>query len=91
MEFRPPPLGTLKHGTQLTEELAEQLADEAERGYDLKEGRRVGRPSLGEGVSPRVNFRITQALHERALERAQREGKTVSQIAREALEKYVRR
>jgi predicted HicB family RNase H-like nuclease len=38
-----------------------------------------------------VNFRITQALHERALKRAEREGTTVSQIAREALEKYVGR
>jgi hypothetical protein len=42
------PFGTLKDGTPLTEELAEKLADEAERGYDLSKGRRVGRPSLGE-------------------------------------------
>lgn len=85
------PLGTLKDGTPLSEEMADRLADEAERGYDLSKGRRVGRPSLGEGVSPRVNFRISEALHELALKRAKREGKTVSELAREALEKYVSR
>jgi len=92
MPRRTAALGNLKDGTPLTEELAEQLADEAERGYDLSQGRRVGRPSLGgsAGSSPRVNFRITDSLHQRALERAGREGKTVSELAREALEDYVK-
>jgi predicted HicB family RNase H-like nuclease len=40
-------------------------------------------------VSPRVNFRTSHALHERARRRAEDEGKTVSQVARDALEKYV--
>jgi hypothetical protein len=80
-----------KDGTVITEELAEQLPDEAEAGYELNTPARVGRKSLagGAGQSPRVNFRMTTALHERARERAEREGKTVSQLAREALEAYV--
>jgi predicted HicB family RNase H-like nuclease len=82
-------LGKLTDGTELTEQLADTLAEEAERGYDLDRARRVGRPSLDEGVSPRVNFRVTAALHDRALKRAEREGKTVSQLAREALEKHL--
>jgi predicted HicB family RNase H-like nuclease len=86
---KPKPLGTLKDGTVLTEELADELAEEAERGYDLSLGRRVGRPSLGRGQSPRINIRLTQQLHDRALERAQREGKTLSELAREALERHV--
>src|SRR6476620_2320065 len=49
--------------------------------------RRPGRPSLAEdGPSPSIAFRVPQALRERADEVALREGKTVSQLAREALE-----
>jgi predicted HicB family RNase H-like nuclease len=36
-----------------------------------------------------VNFRVTSALHERALQRAELEGQTLSELAREALEQYV--
>ena len=86
---RKPPV--TQSGAAITNELAEKLADEAEAGYDLSRGRPVGRPSLAgrAGPSPRVNFRTTPALHERAQRRARREGKTISQLAREALEKYV--
>lgn len=84
--------GKLKDGTVLTEEIADELADEAERGYDLSKGRRViGRPSLagGTGHSPRVNVRLTAELAERARARAESEGKTLSELAREAIEAYV--
>ena len=81
-----------KTGVPITDELADQLAREAEEGYDLSRGRRVGRKSLagGAGHSPRLNFRTTPELYERAAARAHREGKTVSQIAREALEKFIK-
>ena len=80
-----------KSGVPLTDELIEELAADAERGYDLSRARRVGRPSLGRagGVSPRVNVRMSPTLHARANRRAKREGKTLSEIAREALERYV--
>jgi hypothetical protein len=80
-----------KSGTIITEELAERLADEAEAGYDLSRGREVGRKSLsgGSGRSPRLNIRTPVDLYERAVAKAAREGKSVSQLAREALEKYV--
>jgi hypothetical protein len=81
-----------KSGVPITDELADRLAEEAESGYDLTLGRRVGRKSLagGSGQSPRLNFRTTHDLYERASARAEREGKTVSQLAREALERYVK-
>ena len=81
-----------KTGVPITDEIAEQLADEAEAGYDLTPSRRVGRKSLGgaDGVSPRVNFSMTAELQARAQARAEKEGKTISEIAREALEQYVR-
>lgn len=84
-------IATAKSGTPITEELAEQLAREAEAGYDLDDTRRVGRRSLagGAGRSPRVNFRLTPSLHRTVAARAEREGKSVSELAREALEAYV--
>jgi predicted HicB family RNase H-like nuclease len=84
-------IATTKQGTPITEELAEDLAREAEAGYDLSQSHRVGRKSLagGQGHSPRVNFRIRPELYEHATRRAQREGKTLSELAREALEQYV--
>lgn len=86
-----PTVGTSKAGTPITEELAEQLACEAEAGYDLRLGRRAGRRSLagGPGKSPRVNFRVEPALYAQAAERAEREDKSLSQLAREALELYL--
>lgn len=52
---------------------------------------RVGRPSLtGAGQrSPAVSFRVSTRTRELAEQRAAAEGKTVSQIAREALERYI--
>lgn len=85
-----PPAPLSKSGVPLTDELVDKLATEAERGYDLSRARRVGRPSLGSsGVSPRVNVRMSQELHALASQRAVREGKTLSQVARDALERYV--
>lgn len=73
---------------QLDEVGAAQLADEAERGYEVP-GR--GRPSLtgDAAVSPQVSFRLSPELRERAAQRAAAEGKTVSQLAREALERVL--
>lgn len=86
---RPP---RAKSGVPITDELAERLADEADAGYALTPAKRVGRKSLAgaEGESPRVNFRMTTELQERAQARAEQEGKTISQIARDALEEYVK-
>ena len=87
-----PKLPRAKSGAPITDELAERLADEAEAGYELSPAKRVGRKSLAgaDGTSPRVNFRMTTELQAQAEARAVREGKTISQIAREALEQYVK-
>ena len=86
------PIATTKQGTPITEELADEMAREAEAGYDLTRARRVGRRSLAgsTGRSPRLNFRVTRDLYDDATERAEREGKTLSELARDALEHYVR-
>ncbi len=87
-----PKLPRAKSGVPITDELAERLADEAEAGHELSPVKRVGRRSLAgaDGTSPRVNFRMTAELQARAEARAAKEGKTISEIAREALEQYVK-
>ena len=81
-----------KSGLEITPEIADELADEAERGYDLSKAKRrfVGRPSLsGNGTSPRMSFRITPELYLALEERAENEGRSVSDLAREAVARYV--
>jgi hypothetical protein len=81
-----------KSGLEVTPEIAEALADEAERGYDLSKAKRqfVGRPSLsGNGTSPRMSFRITPELYLAMEKRAEKEGRSVSDLAREAVARYV--
>jgi hypothetical protein len=77
-------------GSEITDEVAEKLADELESDTPVawKAKRPVGRPSLdGVGASPRVTFRLPKELYGAASERALAEGTTVSALAREALEK----
>jgi predicted HicB family RNase H-like nuclease len=73
----------LPDGTRLTQDVAEAIVDDVRR--------RSGRPSLtGEAaVSPRVTFRLPPDIRDRAALIAEREGKTISQLAREALEERV--
>lgn len=53
--------------------------------------REAGRPSLsadGE-VSPQVSFRMPRTMRAKAKQRADAEGKTISALARDALEQYL--
>lgn len=79
-------------GATIDSAAADALAAEAEHGYDLSTARprRVGRPSLGPaGTSPRVSFRATPELYQAAKRRATKEGRTISDLAREAVDRYV--
>lgn len=80
-------------GTVITEEVAEQMAEEFERdGFDPAnvERRYVGRPSLGpNGLSPRVSFRVSPELHKAAWARADKEGRSLSELAREAFDRFM--
>ena len=77
-------------GRRLTEVGAEQLARET-----LAEARRrnliPGRKSLTSGSthSPRVQFRVPEAIATQAQNRARAEGKSLSELAREALLRYL--
>ena len=80
-------------GTKLSKAAVDKLASEAEAGYDLSKAKRQrigpGRPSLAEGESPRISYRVAPALFDRAKKKAKAEGRTVSEVAREALQRYV--
>lgn len=81
----------LKDGRRLTNELADQIAEET-----LVEVRRRnlipgGKSLSGGGVhSPRVQFRVPQDLREQAERVAEDEGVSLSALARHALEDYLR-
>jgi len=82
-----------RSGGKIDSATAKALAVEAERGYDLSKAkrRRVGRPSLGSGgTSPRLSFRATPELYRAAKRRAREEGRSVSELARDAVARYVR-
>jgi hypothetical protein len=73
----------LADGTRLTQEVADSVVVHARRV--------VGRPSLSgkAAASPQIAFRVAPAVRDRAAQVAAREGKTISQLAREALEERV--
>lgn len=81
-----------RSGTKLTKKVVDALAEEAERGYDLTNAKRVrmGRPPLGEdGESPRLQVRLDPDLAKAVRACARKEHRSVSEIARTALRKYV--
>lgn len=82
----------LRGGTVLTPELEEQWTKEFEEGLDPSTFRaiRVGRPPLdGERVSERITFRIPPDLYDAAMAKADKELRSISNLAREALKRYV--
>lgn len=86
-------LGVTRSGTVITEELAEKWAEEFEKNPPEPsefERRYVGRPSLSKaGRSPRVSCRVPMDVYKAAWKRADEEGRSLSSLAREALERYL--
>lgn len=79
-----------EHYTDANGERITEASTDAYTTQRAQEVRRGGRPSLGaRGSSPAVAFRIPQELRDRADAVAQAEGRTISAIAREQLERYV--
>ena len=83
---------TLMGGEVVTERDVDAIAEEFEQGIELPKVLHtyIGRPSLnGQGESPRLTFRAPKKLFDAAQERAEEEGRSVSDVAREALEKFL--
>jgi predicted HicB family RNase H-like nuclease len=73
----------LADGTRLTQQGADGIVEAVRRS--------TGRPSLSgkAAASPQIAFRVAADVREHAAQVAAREGKTLSQLAREALEERV--
>ncbi len=84
--------GKTKSGQPITDELVEELAEKAEAGYDVDEmlRRRGGRPPMGTAAASVESVRLDPELSEALREQAQREGRTNSDVIREALREYLR-
>jgi CRISPR-associated endonuclease/helicase Cas3 len=78
----------------INDEVIEELAAEAERGYELAqlEGRPRGRgrPPLGRRAKGVGSVRLDAELREEAASRAAAEGVSVSELIRKALRQYLR-
>jgi hypothetical protein len=83
--------GRTRSGKPITDELIEELAKKAEEGFDVDEviRRRGGRPPMGAGAATVESVRLEPELRDALRERAEREGRTNSELIREALRRYL--
>ena len=82
-----------KSGRVLTDDAIDELARRKEKGYKPEQlrPRKAGRPPLGdEHPSPRIQVRVSHRLYVSVSQRAREEGKTVSALVRQLLEKYAK-
>lgn len=83
--------GRTRSGKPITDELIEELVKKAEEGFDVEEilRRRGGRPAMGAGAATVESVRLEPELRDALRERAKREGRTNSELIREALRRYL--
>jgi hypothetical protein len=84
--------GKTKSGQPITDEIVNELAEKAEAGYDVDEilRRRGGRPPMGTAAASVESVRLDPELSEALRKQAQSEGRTNSDVIREALRQYLR-
>ena len=86
---------TLPSGEVLTEADFERMALEAETAtYDIEDlrrtaKRRIGRPPIGNGPSSVLQIRLDEQTRRQLSERAERDHRTPSEIAREAIQAWL--
>lgn len=83
--------GQSKAGVELTDDVLEQMAREAEAGLDVAQlKRRPGRPAMGSGPADALPVRLDPELRRALDDRATADQKTASDVVREALRRYLR-
>jgi hypothetical protein len=86
--------GNTRSGKPIDDATIEEMADEAERGYEPGQlhgrPRGRGRPPLGDAAKAVESVRLDPVLREETAQRAVDEGVTVSEIIRRALRQYLR-
>lgn len=86
--------GHTRSGRPITESDVEELAAEAEAGYDVEQliarrGKR-GRPALGSAPASVESVRLEPELQQQLVARAREQGTTTSEVIREALRRFLR-
>lgn len=83
--------GRSKAGVELTDDVLELMADEAEQGLDAtKLRRRPGRPAMGSGPAESLPVRLEPELRRALDERAAADDSTASEVVREALRRFLK-
>ena len=77
-------------GVEITDEVIQRLAEEAERGYDPSKLRTRGRPSMGVRAAKVTQVRLPPDLVDALDQRARRDHARTSDVIREALRAYLR-
>ena len=85
-------LGRTRSGEPITDEHVDKLAAKAEAGFDVDEilRRRGGRPTMGSSAASVESVRLDPELSDALRERAEQEGRTNSDLIRDALRRYLR-
>ncbi len=86
--------GHTNSGRPITDQDIENLAAEAQAGYDVEtliaRRNKRGRPTIGNAPSSVESVRLDPELRRQLIERAEAEGTTTSELIREALRRYLR-
>lgn len=77
------------NGVPVTEEMIQQWADEAEKGYNVEQLRKRGRKPAGDGPARVVPVRLDDTLLTALDERAEHDHITRSELIRAAIRAYV--
>jgi predicted HicB family RNase H-like nuclease len=83
--------GQTNDGTPITDQMVEDLADQAEAGYDVEEilRRRGGRPPIGSSAASVESVRLDPDLKRDLILRAAEEHISVSEAIRRAVRQYL--
>jgi hypothetical protein len=85
-----PTYGRSRSGEELTDEVIERMAADAEAGLDVtKLRRRPGRPRMGSAPAEALPVRFEPELREAIEERAEAEGVSAGEVVRRALRDYL--
>lgn len=77
------------NGVPVTDEMIQEWADEAERGYDVSQLRKRGRKPMGDGPARVVPVRVDDTLLNALDQRAEHDHVSRSELIRAAIRAYV--
>ena len=77
------------NGVPVTDEMIQEWADEAERGYIVEVLKKRGRRPIGDGAARVVPVRMDESLVAAVDQRAEKDGTSRSEIIRSAVRAFV--